>query len=62
MAGVPPALAGALAQARVEWVDHPPHPASSTEIRRRLAANEPVPDRWLARRVLTFIAKYGLYR
>jgi nicotinate-nucleotide adenylyltransferase len=61
-AGAPPALTGALAQARVEWVAHPPHPASATEIRRRLAAGEPVPDGWLARRVLAFIAKYGLYR
>lgn len=62
LAAMPVELASALATARVEWVEVDPHPASSTEIRRRLAAGEPLPDGWLEPRVLTFLAKYDLYR
>lgn len=62
LAGLAPELARRLAAARVDWVAHPPHPASASEIRRRLAAGEPVPEGWLDPRVLTFVRKYGLYR
>jgi nicotinate-nucleotide adenylyltransferase len=61
-AAMPAELASTLATARVEWVEVEPHPASSTEIRRRIAAGEPLPDGWLDPRVLTFLAKYDLYR
>lgn len=36
--------------------------ASSTEIRRALAAGEPIPRSWLPGSVLKYIEKYGLYR
>lgn len=62
LAAVPPALAERLRRARLVWVDVPPHPASASEIRRRLAAGEPLPDGWLDPRVLTFVTKYRLYR
>ncbi len=55
-------LAGALRGARLHWLRGVAHPASASEIRRRLAAGEPVPDRWLDPRVLTFATKYSLYR
>jgi nicotinate-nucleotide adenylyltransferase len=62
LAGLDAELAARLARARVEWVTHAPHPASASEIRRRLAAGEPVPEGWLDPRVLTFVHKYRLYR
>lgn len=62
LAAMPAELASALATARVEWVEVEPHPASSTEIRRRLAAGETPPAGWLDPRVLTFLSKYDLYR
>jgi nicotinate-nucleotide adenylyltransferase len=62
LAGLGAGLAARLACARVEWVAHAPHPASASEIRRRLAAGEPVPEGWLDPRVLTFVHKYRLYR
>jgi nicotinate-nucleotide adenylyltransferase len=62
LAAMPADLASALGTARVEWVEVEPHPASSTEIRRRLAAGEPLPAGWLDPRVLTFLQKYDLYR
>jgi nicotinate-nucleotide adenylyltransferase len=62
LAAMPPELAAELAAARVEWVEVEPHPASSTEIRRRIAAGEALPAGWLDPRVLTFLAKYDLYR
>ena len=62
LAGLSPELGGRLAAARVDWVAHRPHPASASEIRRRLAGCEPVPAGWLDPRVLTFVRKYGLYR
>jgi nicotinate-nucleotide adenylyltransferase len=62
LAAMPADLASALATARIEWVEVEPHPASSTEIRRRLGAGEPLPAGWLDPRVLTFVAKYDLYR
>lgn len=57
-----PALATALAGARLRWVEATAHPASATEIRRRLAAGQPPPDGWLDPRVLAFAVKYDLYR
>jgi len=62
LAGLPPALAGRLETARLEWVECALHPASGTEIRRRLRSGEELPDGWLDPRVLTFIRKYRLYR
>jgi nicotinate-nucleotide adenylyltransferase len=62
LAAAAPSLAGRLAEARVEWVEHEPHPASATEIRRRLAAGADLPEGWLDPRVVKFIRKYGLYR
>lgn len=55
-------LRAALAGARVAWCEAAPHPASGTEIRRRLAAGEPPPAGWLPPRVLSFVEKYRLYR
>ena len=57
-----PPLTAAIGRARLTWVSAVPHPASATEIRRRLRAGEPLPDGWLDPRVLAFIAKYALYR
>ncbi|KAB2966163.1 MAG: nicotinate (nicotinamide) nucleotide adenylyltransferase [Thermoanaerobaculia bacterium] len=62
LAGIGAGLAGRLASARVEWVTSAPHPASASEIRRRLGAGEPVPEGWLDPRVLKFVHKYRLYR
>jgi nicotinate-nucleotide adenylyltransferase len=59
---LPRALARALTAARVRWVPLAPDPVSASEIRRRLAAGEPLPEGWLDPRVLTFVAKYALYR
>jgi len=51
-----------LSVARITWVESVSHPASSTEIRRRLAGGEPSPAGWLDARVLSFATKYRLYR
>jgi len=59
---LPDELRRALAAARIGWVEAVEHPASASEIRRRLRAGEPLPDDWLEPRVLTFIQKYTLYR
>lgn len=59
---LPAPLPERLASARVDWLEGPLHPASATEIRRRLAAGEPIPDGWVDPRVLTFATKYRLYR
>jgi nicotinate-nucleotide adenylyltransferase len=61
-AGASEALREALAGGRIEWLDAARHPASGTEIRRRLAAGEPPPAGWLPPRVLSFVEKYRLYR
>jgi nicotinate-nucleotide adenylyltransferase len=42
------------------WLDLPPVDASSTEIRRRLAAGEPV-EEWLDPAVRAYIRRHGLY-
>ena len=62
LAALPAPLAARIERARLVWVETPPHPASASEIRRRLAAGEPLPEGWLDPRVLTFAAKYRLYR
>lgn len=61
-AGLSTELAAALRGARLTWVESIDHPASASEIRRRLAAGAPPPDGWLDARVLSFLAKYRLYR
>jgi len=55
-------LRRALAAARIDWIRGVEHPASSTEIRRRLRHGEPIPPSWLDERVLSFLKKYRLYR
>jgi len=60
--GLSEELRRALAAARIGWVEGVEHPASASEIRRRLRAGEPLPDDWLDPRVLTFVEKYTLYR
>jgi nicotinate-nucleotide adenylyltransferase len=62
LAALPPELAARLEPARLRWLECPLDPASATEIRRRIGSGEPVPDGWLDPRVLTFVAKYRLYR
>jgi nicotinate-nucleotide adenylyltransferase len=62
VADLAPELAERLAAARIDWIEQRPHPASASEIRRRLAAGEAIPEGWLEPRVLTFVRKYGLYR
>lgn len=57
-----PELAQAIDSGRVRFVANPPHPASSSEIRRRLAAGEEIPAGWLADPVLRYLLKYRLYR
>ena len=61
-AGLPHELSSALEAARLGWVRSVAHPASASEIRRRIASGELIPDGWLDPRVLKFIAKYELYR
>ena len=56
----PEALAAAPA-GRLFRLHLPPHPASATELRRRLAAGED-PGDWLAPEVAAEIARRGLYR
>ncbi|MEM1179788.1 MAG: nicotinate (nicotinamide) nucleotide adenylyltransferase [Acidobacteriota bacterium] len=51
----------ALGRGRVHRIEPAPHPASSTEIRRRLAVGEPPPEGWLEPAVLNYVQKYGLY-
>lgn len=57
-----PEIERAIADGRVTFVDNPPHPASSTEIRRRLAAGTEIPADWLDPAVLRYLEKYALYR
>jgi nicotinate-nucleotide adenylyltransferase len=60
--GFAPELDEAVGRARFTWLESTTHPASSSEIRRCLAAGEPVPEGWLHPRVLAFATKYELYR
>jgi nicotinate-nucleotide adenylyltransferase len=62
LARMDPELRHAVREARLAWVRAATHPASATEIRRLLRAGEPVPPGWLDERVLSFLAKYRLYR
>ncbi len=55
-------LRAALAHARTTWIESVEHPASASEIRRRLAAGLSIPEGWLDPRVLAFIRKYALYQ
>lgn len=57
-----PELQRAIEAGRVHFVANPPLDVSSTEVRRRLAAGDTVPDGWLAPRVVRYLAKYRLYR
>lgn len=59
---IAPALLTAVAQGTVDFVENAPIEISSSEIRRRLAAGEPIPEDWIPTRVLTFLTKYSLYR
>ena len=61
-AGAPPELAAGIHRARITRVESVSHPASASEIRRRLRAREPIPEGWLHERVLKFLSKYDLYR
>ena len=46
---------------RVHFVENAPLTASATEVRRRLAAREAIPDGWLSPRVVRYLSKYRLY-
>ncbi len=59
---LPPELEAAIAAQRVHFVENAPVAVSSTEVRRLLAAEERVPDGWLAPRVVRYLSKYRLYR
>jgi nicotinate-nucleotide adenylyltransferase len=59
--GLAPELEAAIAAGRVHFVRNSPHPVSSTEVRRRFAAGEAIPEGWLSPRVVRYIAKYSLY-
>jgi nicotinate-nucleotide adenylyltransferase len=56
-----PDLVRAIEAGTVDFVENAPLDIAAAEIRRRLAANEPIPDGWMSDRVLTFIRKYSLY-
>jgi nicotinate-nucleotide adenylyltransferase len=56
-----PDLVRAIEAGTVDFVENAPLDIAASEIRRRLAANEPIPDGWMSDRVLTFIRKYSLY-
>lgn len=57
-----PELRAAVDAGRVHFVENEPLAVSSTELRRRLAAGEAIPDGWLAPRVVRYLLKYRLYR
>ncbi len=57
-----PELAAAVDAGSVQFIQNAPLAVSSTEVRRRLAAGEAIPDGWLAPRVVRYLAKYRLYR
>lgn len=59
--GLAPELQAAVAAGRVHFIENAPLAASSTEIRRRLAAGEAIPDGWLSPRVVRYLSKYRLY-
>ncbi|MEO8274755.1 MAG: nicotinate-nucleotide adenylyltransferase [Thermoanaerobaculia bacterium] len=55
-------VALATSAGRIHVLRNPPLAVSSTELRRRLAASERIPDGWLAPRVVRYIEKYSFYR
>jgi nicotinate-nucleotide adenylyltransferase len=57
-----PRLRAAVDAGRVHFLENEPLSASATEIRRRLAAGEAIPDGWLSPRVVRYLSKYSLYR
>lgn len=57
-----PELAAMLDQGRMDLVEDVSMDLSSTEIRRRLAAREPLPNGWLPDLVLDYVQKYDFYR
>jgi nicotinate-nucleotide adenylyltransferase len=57
-----PELRAAVASGKVHFVENVPLAVSSTEVRRRLAAGETIPEGWLAPRVVRYLSKYRLYR
>ncbi len=57
-----PELQAAVDAGSVHFVENAPRAVSSTEVRRRLAAGEAIPDGWLAPRVVRYLSKYRLYR
>lgn len=59
--GLAPELQVAVDSGRVHFVENAPIAASSTEVRRRLAAGEAIPDGWLSPRVVRYLSKYRLY-
>lgn len=56
-----PWLLDAISAGTVDFVENPGIDVSSSEIRGRLAAGEPVPAGWIDERVLSFAVKYSLY-
>lgn len=59
--GLAPELAVAIDAGRVHFIENAPIAVSSTEVRRRFAAGEPIPDGWLPPRVVRYLRKYRLY-
>jgi nicotinate-nucleotide adenylyltransferase len=57
-----PALVAAVEAGTVDFVENAPLDIDASEIRRCLAAGEPVPDGWMSEAVLRFAQKYALYR
>ena len=57
-----PELQASVSAGGVHFVENAPLAVSSTEVRRRLAAEEAMPDGWLAPRVVRYLSKYRLYR
>ena len=60
--GLAPELQAAVDAGSVHFVENAPLAVSSTEVRRRLAAGEAIPDDWLSPRVVRYLSKYRLYR
>jgi nicotinate-nucleotide adenylyltransferase len=57
-----PELLDLLATGRAQVLEDVTMDLSSTEIRRRLGAREPLPDGWLPDLVLDYVQKYDFYR
>lgn len=61
-AEIAPELENLLATGRAQVLEDVTRDLSSTEIRRRLGAREPLPDGWLPDLVLDYVQKYDFYR